>query len=110
VSIASAGATDRINCALRSLGKKVIWSGLGYLNSYQITRTSDFATNGHFKVNQSVVLGAPSLTLSLGIFAAFSRGNKHFDGLSDLLLVLLPSNVVHHRQEALIALLNYFLR
>jgi hypothetical protein len=75
----------------------MIRGGLGHLDCDQIAWASNFPALRNLKVDQSVILRSSSLAMSLRVLTAFSGGNQHLYGLSNLLLVLLPSNVVHKR-------------
>jgi hypothetical protein len=75
----------------------MIRGGLGHLDCYQITWASNFPALRNLEVDQAVILSSSSLAMSLRVLTTFSGGNQHFYGLSNLLLVLLPRNVVHKR-------------
>jgi hypothetical protein len=75
----------------------MIRGGLGHLDCDQISRASNFSTLWNLEVDQAVILSSSGLAMSLRVLTTLSGGDQHFYGLSNLLLVLLPRNVVHKR-------------
>jgi hypothetical protein len=75
----------------------MIRGGLGHLDCDQISWASNFSALWNLEVDQAIILSSSSLAMSLRVLTTFSGGNQHFYSLSNLLLVLLPRNVVHKR-------------
>jgi hypothetical protein len=75
----------------------MIRGGLGHLDCDQISWASNFSALWNLEVDQAIILSSSGLAMSLRVLTTFSGGDQNFYGLSNLLLVLLPRNVVHKR-------------